>query len=185
MPNQLCEVCRKGEIESTVLSEFSDDTFGLPVTLINCVVEEKCPCCGDVTVEIMEEDKLSTAIAMARILIPMKFSGKEIRFLRKALGLKAKEFAKLIGITPETVSRWESGQTAGIGGFTDMGIRFVVGSKLSNRAPGIEFDSEKITDMVFVGSAEEAPLPPLVFELISFKSNDSRSKEWDSLQSAA
>jgi len=33
----------------------------------------------------------------------------EIRFLRKHLGWSGKDFAKRLGVTPESVSRWENG----------------------------------------------------------------------------
>jgi putative zinc finger/helix-turn-helix YgiT family protein len=36
-------------------------------------------------------------------------TGETFRFMRKAIGLPALEVAKLLGTTPETVSRWESG----------------------------------------------------------------------------
>jgi len=35
-------------------------------------------------------------------------NGKEIKFLRKDLHLKAKDFAKMLGVTPQTVSKWEN-----------------------------------------------------------------------------
>lgn len=36
-------------------------------------------------------------------------SGGILRFMRKALGMKAMELAKLLDVSPETVSRWETG----------------------------------------------------------------------------
>lgn len=33
-----------------------------------------------------------------------------LRFLRKVLGLQGKELARLLGVRPETVSRWEQGR---------------------------------------------------------------------------
>ena len=37
-------------------------------------------------------------------------SGEVMRFMRKAAGLRALELAELLGVTPETVSRWETGK---------------------------------------------------------------------------
>jgi len=34
-------------------------------------------------------------------------SGEAFRFMRKAAGLRAKELAELLDVTPETISRWE------------------------------------------------------------------------------
>jgi DNA-binding XRE family transcriptional regulator len=38
-------------------------------------------------------------------------SGMSFRFVRKALGYKAADLARLLAVTPETVSRWENGRT--------------------------------------------------------------------------
>ena len=37
-----------------------------------------------------------------------RLSAAEIRFLRKYLGYSGKDFAEFLGVSPETVSRWES-----------------------------------------------------------------------------
>lgn len=39
-----------------------------------------------------------------------KPTGEKFRFLRKQAELPAKELAGLLGVTPETVSRWEGGK---------------------------------------------------------------------------
>jgi DNA-binding transcriptional regulator YiaG len=39
-------------------------------------------------------------------------SGDALRFMRKVVGIPAREFAELLGVAPETVSRWENGQRA-------------------------------------------------------------------------
>ena len=49
---------------------------------------------------------------IARTLLKQKnqLSGREIRFLRKHMGLKAKDFAEYLGVNNVTVSRWERGE---------------------------------------------------------------------------
>ena len=37
-------------------------------------------------------------------------TGETFRFMRKALGLKAVDLAEMLDVTPETVSRWETGK---------------------------------------------------------------------------
>ncbi len=37
-------------------------------------------------------------------------SGKELRFIRKVIGLRASDLAELLGVTSETVSHWETGK---------------------------------------------------------------------------
>jgi DNA-binding transcriptional regulator YiaG len=39
-------------------------------------------------------------------------SGAELRFVRKALGLRQTELAEHLGVRPETISRWETGAEA-------------------------------------------------------------------------
>ncbi|MFI5330983.1 MAG: type II TA system antitoxin MqsA family protein [Desulfobaccales bacterium] len=50
---------------------------------------------------------------IAKILLTKEdqLTGREIRFLRKHMGLKAKDFAKHIGVMNVTVSRWEREET--------------------------------------------------------------------------
>ncbi len=38
-------------------------------------------------------------------------AGVQLKLVRKAAGLKATELADLLGVTPETVSRWECGRS--------------------------------------------------------------------------
>jgi len=38
---------------------------------------------------------------------PARLTPAEVRFLRKYLGLSGRDFAKRMGVSPETVSRWE------------------------------------------------------------------------------
>ena len=47
---------------------------------------------------------------IARFLVKKKtpLTGKEIRFLRKEIGLRAKDLATMLGVSPVTVSRWET-----------------------------------------------------------------------------
>jgi DNA-binding transcriptional regulator YiaG len=39
-------------------------------------------------------------------------TGQQIRFLRSYFGKSSRDFAKIIGVTPEQVSRWENGHNA-------------------------------------------------------------------------
>ena len=61
-------------------------------------------------------EELTDGAAMVRreidaavVLTGYKPSADAIRFFRSVLGLKAKDFADLVGVAAETVSRWENG----------------------------------------------------------------------------
>lgn len=52
--------------------------------------------------------ELATAITIANAALQVP---EALKFMRKVTGLQAKQFADLLGVRPETVSRWESGRT--------------------------------------------------------------------------
>jgi len=66
--------------------------------------------CGRVTAEIPAFKQLLELIAKDLVEKPEALTGEEVRFLRKRLGKKAKDFAAEIGIQPETLSRIENGR---------------------------------------------------------------------------
>jgi putative zinc finger/helix-turn-helix YgiT family protein len=81
---------------------------GLPnVTLVSVEVR-RCTSCGDHEVVIPHIEKLHEALAAAVVKHPSRLSASEVRFLRKYLGYSGVDFATLIGVSPETVSRWEN-----------------------------------------------------------------------------
>lgn len=68
-----------------------------------------CRSCGDVFLEnsSLQRTELEIACDLAR---HGPVSGDAFRYLRKSLGLRAVVVADLLGVTPETISRWENGQ---------------------------------------------------------------------------
>jgi len=66
-----------------------------------------CPACGEEIVELPAIKALHKIIGHAIVQKDVKLTGREIRFLRKDLGLMSSEFARLLGYSPETVSRIE------------------------------------------------------------------------------
>jgi putative zinc finger/helix-turn-helix YgiT family protein len=79
------------------------------VTLANIEIRT-CPQCGERRVVIPKMDLLHRMIAKALIRANRPFAPDEIRFLRKWLGLSSLDFALVMGVRPETVSRWENGK---------------------------------------------------------------------------
>lgn len=59
---------------------------------------------------IPDPEGLVKAVAQSRVLHKHKLSGSELKFLRSALGLKSKELAREISVTPEHMSRLEAGE---------------------------------------------------------------------------
>lgn len=83
---------------------------GLDVTLLG-ITQYICDACGETYASIPNIQKLHRVIGN---LICEKrkalLKPEEIKFLRKDLQLKSKELAQTLGVTPQTVSRWENGK---------------------------------------------------------------------------
>jgi DNA-binding transcriptional regulator YiaG len=58
---------------------------------------------------IPDQQGLIKQIAVSRAAHPLKLRGRDIKFLRKTLGLKSKDLAEKLDIGPEHLSRCESG----------------------------------------------------------------------------
>jgi len=77
------------------------------VMLVNVEIS-KCNNCGEKVVSIPNPKQLLEIIGEQVVLKPNRLSGQEIRFLRKNIYLKTKEFAQILGVHRGTVSRWEN-----------------------------------------------------------------------------
>lgn len=82
----------------------------------------KCVECKAEMPAIPQMEKLHGLIAAAIIRKNAPLSGKEIVFIRKEMGLKAKDLAQMLNVSPVTVSRWENGAEE-IGASNDKLIR--------------------------------------------------------------
>lgn len=82
-------------------------TFGeLVVSVV--VLAEVCDVCGESL--IADADVAHAHHAVTRALVAASSTHPDaLRWLRKAADLRANELAGLLGVAPETVSRWEHG----------------------------------------------------------------------------
>jgi len=69
----------------------------------------KCTC-GEESVILPRILEIHNVIAECILEKKTQITGKEIRFLRKNMGLKGKIFANLVGVDHATLSRWENGK---------------------------------------------------------------------------
>jgi putative transcriptional regulator len=81
---------------------------GLPNVLLQGVEFRRCPKCDEVEMAIPRLAHLHRAIAEIIAEKTARLTGAEIRFLRKHLGWSGEDFAKTMGVTKSTVSRWEN-----------------------------------------------------------------------------
>jgi DNA-binding transcriptional regulator YiaG len=70
---------------------------------------ERCDACGEVRLHgiVLERMDLWIADELARAGANTPAA---LRFMRKALGLRAADLAELLEVAPETLSRWENGK---------------------------------------------------------------------------
>jgi DNA-binding transcriptional regulator YiaG len=145
-----CIQCGSSRIRTETLPRYQDDGLvGLPnVVILNAAQQYTCEECGTENgVSVPDVEGLEAAAAVARIMIPVKLTGKEIRFLRTALGMKARELREQLEVgSEELVSRWEH-EKAPISPRDEKMLRLLTGRLLSTRATAIGFDEKAIFSM--------------------------------------
>lgn len=109
-----------------------------------------------VATSIPAVDSLVAHLAILRAHLPWKLRGDEIRFMRRVLEMSAKDFAKALGIKPETLSRCENGRQP-LGEQTERLMRLYVVERLKDRAPGALIVPRDILEMG-LRSVPEEPL---------------------------
>jgi putative zinc finger/helix-turn-helix YgiT family protein len=123
---------------------------GLSNVVLVDVEVRRCQNCGEITVSIPRIEELHRTLAMALIRQTGRLAPSEIRFLRKWLGWSGVDFAKHMGVAPETVSRWESMENMKpMGGTAERLLRLAV-------AHGQPVDEYPI-DMLIDISDDQAP----------------------------
>jgi DNA-binding transcriptional regulator YiaG len=95
-----------------VVDQFEATDLGAPfkVILKNCVKVASDAETGElISYTIPDPDGLLRVVTLSRVLHPRKLSGADIRFLRKAVGIKQKDLARAIELSPEHLSKVEAG----------------------------------------------------------------------------
>ena len=118
-----CSVCNKPLKETSELYHYTE--CGLDNVYLGGVDIYKCENCGNIEAKIPKIDELHMVIAKCIISKPQRLNNKEIRYLRKYLGLKAVDLAKILNVSKSTLSRWEAGKEK-IGTANDILLRLLV-----------------------------------------------------------
>ncbi|HVV94269.1 MAG TPA: helix-turn-helix domain-containing protein [Hyphomicrobiales bacterium] len=100
-----------GETETRVVDQFEATDLGTPfkVVLHDAVKVTYDKAGNAVSYAIPDLDGLLKVIVINRVLHPLRFSGGDVRFIRKAIDLKQKDLASVIEVSPEHLSRCENG----------------------------------------------------------------------------
>lgn len=70
---------------------------------------QRCSSCGERLYSGLEVDRQFDEVARAIVARGIR-DGSEYQFVRKATGFRASDVAELLGVRPETISRWERGE---------------------------------------------------------------------------
>lgn len=109
-----------------------------------------CPDCGGHGVGFENLNGIMSAIAAAVVAKPTRLAAQEIRFLRTELDYSGTKLARMLGVTPSTVSRWENGHEP-IGAGPDRLLRMI-----EVQHGGIEGFDVKVLE--HIGNEPGAPL---------------------------
>src|SRR5262245_46268069 len=98
-------------VNDRVVPQYEIDTLGAPfkVTLLDCVTLSVDASTGEEKINVPDVVGLIGAVVRIRVSHPRKLNGEELRFVRNALGVKANLLADFLDMTPEHLSRCESG----------------------------------------------------------------------------
>jgi len=118
-----CAECG-GELKTTATTHRYAES-GLPNVILHGVEVRKCAACGAEEVAIPNISGLHRCIAHLLATRPSAMTPAELRFLRQFLGHSSQDFAKMLGRTPETYSRWETGDRK-ISPLADRLVRMLV-----------------------------------------------------------
>jgi DNA-binding transcriptional regulator YiaG len=132
-----------------VLPRYEEKGLGLPypVVLINAA-EEHTDAAGNVLgVSVPNLEGLAAAVAVARAFLPVELTGSEVRFMRKVIGMSAKDFAEALKLDPASLSRWENNKQT-LGGWAESQVRLATVAILAQRMPSLKPDMEKLFRMV-------------------------------------
>lgn len=99
-----CPTCRKSELKT----HKEDHQYIAGVMLLGTEIRT-CPGCGERLTCIYRVDDLHRVIAFAFAEQEARLAPDQVRFMRKYLGWSGGQFADIMGVAAETVSRWENG----------------------------------------------------------------------------
>ncbi len=171
-----------------VLPRYEESGLGLPypVVLINAA-EEHSDAAGNVLgVSVPNLEGLAAAVAVARAFLPVELTGSEVRFMRKVIGMSAKDFAEALKLDPASLSRWENNKQT-LGGWAESQVRLATVAILAQRMPSLKPDMEKLFRMVPRKREEGEAWPLFEMRLEPPSVNEaprSAGESWAALQAA-
>src|SRR5437773_1174251 len=118
-----CLDCNLEMLVKEVADNYQYLESGLDYIYLSGIDVYQCPKCHALIPEIPNVRNLHLVIALGIIERPKPLQGCEIKFLRKSLGLKAKDLARKLGYQPEVLSRYENDKETPMGEQGDRLLR--------------------------------------------------------------
>ncbi|MBI5740977.1 MAG: helix-turn-helix domain-containing protein [Nitrospirae bacterium] len=124
----ICPVCGKKTVRKRDLYHYSES--GLENVFLETDIY-KCKC-GEIIPDIPNIHGLHELVAKDLVRRESPLNGKELKFLRKQMRLKASELAQLLSVHKVTLSRWENGSEKISMGYDKL-IRFLYTQMLQEK----------------------------------------------------
>ena len=140
-------VCKIGE--HRYLESGLDNVFLVGVEICNCS-------CGEEIVTIPAVYDLHDLLSLEIVKKKSLLNSREIRFLRKNMGLSAKKLSKMMGVDNATISRWEN-NAQGINESRDRLLRLIYLNIKGMSGEEIKHVIEE--DFSGISSKQEIPSP--------------------------
>jgi putative zinc finger/helix-turn-helix YgiT family protein len=135
-----CPEC--GKPMASARENYSYAASGLPYVTLVGVEVRRCKACGEHEVVLPRVEQLHRALALAVIGKRARLTAAEVRYLRKQLGWSGAAFARHMGVTPESVSRWENDREP-MGPVADRLLRLMVATK----APASDYSLDLLAQL--------------------------------------
>jgi len=140
-----CEECGgKTAVERNAVHRY--DSGGVSHVELHGVEVTRCRTCGKESIAIPRIAQLHRVIAHGFVEHKRMLAPIEIRFLRKHMGLSGSDFARRMGVSRETVSRWESGAQP-VGAVADRLLRLLVATHEPTQNYAVEDLLRDLTDV--------------------------------------
>jgi DNA-binding transcriptional regulator YiaG len=137
------------------LERYEENGFGLPypVILENAAEEVLDDAGNRLGIRVPNLEGLAATVAVVRCLSPRQLCGREVRFIRRVLGLTQRELADQLEIkSDQTISRWEKDVEGAVGGYVEKLLRSLTLIQLHDHASAVSADPKAIANLTIVKS---------------------------------
>jgi len=159
--------------------------IGLRAIVVNAAIEVIEG--DDISIEVPDIQALAKAAAMARCLMPISLTSKELKNIRKIIGWSALELAEKMGdkTSTATVSRWENDRQ-NMGGYAEKVFRLIACEHLKDECPGVNYECKDIAELRIISierakkANKEIEIPHIKFDRVKVKKENKISVDaWE------